>query len=88
MKNATKLGLLVTFTLLFATNLHAETYRYDELGRLVTVENECQKVEYTYDKAGNRETKTVSASPDAESNPACSDNSAIITVIISSILLL
>ena len=57
-------SIFITAALIFANQVSAVTYTYDDLNRLIKAEySDGTVIEYDYDDAGNRISKTVTANP-------------------------
>ena len=70
----------VAFGILGATCALAETYTYDDLGRVTTVTNGSLITSYTYDAADNR-TSVQTAAPNTNRPPVCTDRTINMTGI-------
>jgi YD repeat-containing protein len=75
-----KKRLLVLGMLLPAAYVLAETYTYDDLGRVKTVTNGTLVTTYSYDSADNR-TSVQTAAPNTNHAPVCTNQTTTMTGI-------
>lgn len=72
---------MVVFLSLLAGLVSAETYTYDDLGRLTSIAyDDGSAVTYTYDNNGNRLALTVGAAPEPNVGPVAADDDVSTTV--------